>query len=128
MTAPFVFCGVYAVCLSALILSSHVTFSLLNIFLASPYSLGTHTLDWMNWHAMGCLFAGLVNLGASRWSNARPRRDVAVVTAILFGMWAILNLRLMFTGRFLPAMWLNVIGCAVAGLWSGTWAASGDEC
>ena len=118
MKAPFLFCGIYAVGLSALILSRLETFSVLNLFLASPYSLGTHTLDWMNWHAAGCFFVGLVNLCASRWSDARPRRDVAAASAFVFGIWAVLNLRLMFSGLFLYPMWLNVIGCVLASVWS----------
>lgn len=114
MKAPFLGCGLYGIALSALIYTSAVTNAVLDLFLRAPYQTGTHQQDWMNWHGMGCFFVGLVNLLAWRWTEARPRRDVALATAVVYGVWSLQNVHLMFTGRFTPIMWLHVAGCAVA--------------
>jgi hypothetical protein len=114
MKSSFLPCSIYAFALSALIFSHHLTYAALELFMAAPHTLGTHTEDWMSWHGVGCFFVGLVNVLAPRWQDWRPKRDVAGATAVIFGWWAVQNFRLMFTGRFTPVMWLNVVGCALA--------------
>lgn len=56
MKSPFLICAIYALGLSLLIFSYSLTWEVLDLFLAKPYDLGTHTLDWMNWHGAGCFF------------------------------------------------------------------------
>ncbi len=114
----FLFCGVYGIALAALIFTYLGTYAVLDLFLARPYVLGTHTEVWMGWHGMGCLFVGLCNLLAARWNNARAQRDIAVATAIIFAVWCLQNFRLMLGDSFRPLMWSNVIGCAIAFGWS----------
>jgi hypothetical protein len=114
MKSSFLPCSVYAFALSALIFSHLLSNAAIELFVAPPYTLGTHGEDWMNWHGVGCFFVGLVNLAALRWSEARPRRDIAFATAVIYGVWALQNLRLMFTPRFASLMWLHVLGCALA--------------
>ena len=114
MKHSFLPCSVYGFALSALIFSHYVTNAVLALFVATPYTLGTHGELWQNWHGVGCFFLGLVNLAAHRWREPRPRRDVAGATAVIYGVWALQNFALMFTPRMVPLMWLNVIGCALA--------------
>lgn len=121
MKAPFLFCGIYGVFLAILIATHLVGYGALDLFLVRPYVLGTHTEVWMDWHAMGCFFVGLVNLLAARWPDGRPRRDIASASVVIYGVWALLNLRVMFTPMFHPLMWSNVIGCAIAAGWSAIW-------
>jgi hypothetical protein len=109
---------VYAVALSALIFTYAVGYAVLDLFLARPYVLGTHTEAWMGWHGMGCLFVGLCNLLALQWTNARAQRDVAAITALIFGVWCLQNLRLVMGSAFRPLMWMHVIGCGIACVWS----------
>ena len=114
MPRSFVPCCVYACGLSALIFTYLVGYAVLDLFLARPYVLGTHTEAWMGWHAMGCLFVGIINGLAARWTDGRARRDVAAATALIFGVWMAQNAWLMTTGTFRPLMWINVVGCAIA--------------
>lgn len=114
MRSSFLPCSVYGFALSALIFSHYVTNALILLFVAEPYTLGTHGADWMNWHGVGCFFVGLVNLAARRWTDVEAKGDAAGATALIYGVWALQNLGLMFTGRFVPLMWLHVVGCALA--------------
>jgi hypothetical protein len=116
MMRSFRLCGAYAFALSALIFSHYLSNTAIALFVAAPYTLGRHGEDWMNWHGVGCFFVGMVNAAAARWRDARAKRDVAGATAVIFGVWALQNLQLMFTGRFQPLMWLHVLGCALAAL------------
>jgi hypothetical protein len=114
MKNSFLPCSIYGFALSALIFSHFLTSAVVGLFVAPPYTLGRHGEAWMNWHGVGCFFVGLVNLAALRWDDVRAKRDVAGATAAIYGVWALQNLRLMFTDRFVPFMWLHVIGCALA--------------
>ena len=116
MNNPFPFCAGYAFALSLLILSYHVSPALVHLFLAQPVTLGSHTTVWMNWHAIGCAFVGLVNLQALYWSDARARRGIAIATAGIFGIWCAQNLMYSLTPLLTPAMWLHVVGCGLAAL------------
>lgn len=122
MTPPFAFAATYAFGLSLLILSHWIGWGLLDLFLRRPYELGTHTLAWMNWMGASCAFVGLVNVVAARWRDARARRDAALATAAIFGVWAAQNFWLMMGDRFTPLMWSNVVGCLIAATWSLLWA------
>ena len=114
---PFLFSGVYGVFLGVLILSWHVTPVEMRRFVADSYSLGTHGQVWANWHAMGCLFVGAVNLMvvAGRF-NDPDARHIAVASLAIYGVWCLQNLQLVLARprQFKPLMWLNVIACAIA--------------
>lgn len=114
MKNSFLACSVYAFALSAMILSHRLSNAIVEIWVARPYTLGTHGEAWEDWHGVGCLFLALTNLAAHRWTEPRPRRDIAAATAVIYGGWALQNLVFMFGSRFTPAMWLNVAGCALA--------------
>ena len=114
MKNPFLFCAAYGFALSLLILSVHVTPALLDLFVAQPATLGTHTAVWMNWHAIGCAFVGLINAQAFSWTDAKARRGVAMASAGVFGVWCVQNLAYTLTPLFTQAMWLHVGGCGVA--------------
>lgn len=118
MNNPFPFCAGYAFALSLLILSYHVSPALVNLFVAQPVTLGSHTTVWMNWHAIGCAFVGLVNVQALYWNDARARRGIAIATAGIFGIWCAQNFMYTLTPLFTPAMWLHVVGCGLAALLS----------
>lgn len=115
MKSTFLGCAIYAIALSILVESHVVTYAVIDLFVRTPYVIGTHTEDWMSWHGMGCLFLGLVNLAAWRWPLGHASRDVAFATAIVYGAWTIQNFYFTaFTDRFVPFMWLHVIGCGIA--------------
>lgn len=114
MKSPFMFCAGYGFALALLILSHHVSPALLNLFVAQPATLGTHTTVWMNWHAIGCAFVGLVNAQAFFWTDATARRSVAMASAGVFGIWCAQNLAYSLTPLFTSAMWLHVAGCGLA--------------
>lgn len=116
MNNPFPFCAGYGFALSLLIVSYHVSPALVNLFVTQPANLGSHTTVWMNWHAVGCAFVGLVNLQALRWSEARARRGVAMATAGIFGIWCVQNFFYSLTPLFTSAMWLHVAACGFAAL------------
>lgn len=122
MKSPFLLCAAYAFALSLLILSYHVSPTLLNLFVAQPATLGTHTTVWMNWHAMGCAFVGLVNLQAFYWTDAKARRAIAIASAGIFGIWSVQNLTYTLTPLFTSAMWLHVVGCGLAAVASAAFA------
>lgn len=114
MKSPFLPCAAYAFALSLLILSYHVSPALLNVFVAQPATLGTHTSVWMNWHAIGCAFVGLVNAQAFYWTDAKARRGIAIASTGIFGIWGLQNLTYALTPLFTSAMWLHVAGCGLA--------------
>lgn len=116
MNNPFPFCAGYGFALSLLIVSYHVSPALVNLFVAQPANLGSHTAVWMNWHAVGCAFVGLVNFQALRWSDARARRGVAMATAGIFGAWCVQNVFYSLTPLFTSVMWLHVVACGFAAL------------
>lgn len=118
MRNPFLFCAGYGFALSLLILSYHISPALVHLFVAQPVTLGSHTMVWMNWHAIGCAFVGLVNLHALYWSDARARRGIAIASAGVFGIWCAQNVMYALTPLFTPAMWLHVAGCGLAAVMS----------
>jgi len=122
MKSPFPLCAAYAFALSLLILSYHVSPTLVNLFVAQPATLGTHTTVWMNWHAAGCAFVGLVNVQACHWTDAKARRGIAMASAGIFGIWCVQNLAYSLTPLFNSAMWLHVGGCGLAALASAAFA------
>ena len=122
MRNPFPFCAGYAFALSLLILSYHASPALVHLFVAQPVTLGSHTMVWMNWHAIGCAFVGLVNIQAHYWSDARARRGVAIASAGVFGIWCAQNFMYALTPLFTPAMWLHVGGCGLAAVISAAFA------
>lgn len=118
MKKAFQVCAVYGFFLAALIFSQVVTLAVITQFVSQPYTLGSHGRDWMLWHGASCFFVGLVNLAASRWTDTRAQRDIALATAVIYGAWCLQNASLMFTGRYLPGMWFNVLACGGAALLS----------
>lgn len=122
MKSPFPFCAAYAFALSLLILSYHLTPVLLDLFVAQPATLGTHTTVWMNWHAAGCAFVGLVNVQACCWTDAKARRGIAIASAGIFGIWCAQNLTYSLTPLFTGAMWLHVLACGLAAVASAAFA------
>src|SRR5689334_20824134 len=113
----FLFCGIYGVALCLLIASWHVTPSGIRLFVGREYTLGSHGQIWANWHAVGCFFVGIVNLQVYFGDfNPAAMRSIAIATTIIYGVWALQNLRLVFAKphRFTNVMWLHVLLCAFA--------------
>jgi hypothetical protein len=118
----FLFCGIYGVGLSLLILSWHLTPSAIRLFVSDNYTLGSHGQVWANWHAIGCLYVGVVNLLAYGGNfNVEASRAVAMATAMIYGIWFAQNLHLVLArpARFKGLMWLNVLLCLLAAVASG---------
>lgn len=118
MKKAFQLCAVYGFLLAALIFSQVATPAAITLFVSQPNTLGSHGTDWMYWHGASCFFVGLVNLAASRWTDTGAQRDIALATAVIYGAWFLQNASLMFTGRYLPGMWFNVLACGGAALLS----------
>jgi hypothetical protein len=111
------FAGFYGIALSLLIFSWLLTPVLIELFTAEPYSLGSHGLVWQYWHAVGCGFAGVVNLRGARWDPS-SQRDLAGITGGLYLTWAAENLYLTtMTSLFAPLMWAHVVLCSATGVW-----------
>lgn len=114
---PFLFSGVYGVALSALILSWHVAPGVMRGFVADGYSLGTHGQVWANWHAIGCLFVGVVNLQVYFGDfGAAGTRSIAMASLMIYSVWCVQNLLVVLVRplKFKPLMWTNVVGCGIA--------------
>lgn len=119
----FLLAGVYGLALSAMIFSSIVTPVLIDLFVAPPYSLGTHGADWEYWQGTSCAFVGLVGLFA-RSAPPAQQRNTAIALAVVYGVWGVQNLRLvLMTDRYGPLMWAHVLGCLAVGIWAGVEAA-----
>jgi hypothetical protein len=89
----FLFCGIYGVGLSLLILSWRLTPSAIRLFVSDDYTLGSHGQVWADWHAIGCLYVGVVNVLAYRGNfNAEAYRAIAMATAMIYGVWFAQNL------------------------------------
>ena len=125
MKNSFLLCAVYGFALSLLILSHHLSPVLLDLFVAQPATLGTHTMVWMNWHAIGCAFVGLINAQALGWTDARARRSVAIASVGVYGIWCAQNLAYSLSPLFTPLMWLHVAGCGLSALISATYVLRG---
>lgn len=109
----FIYCGCYGLFLGALILSWHVMPGPLLLFMKKSYIPTQYYLDWMDWLAIGSLYVGITNLLAcsSIWSDA-SRRQLSVVTGLLYLSWGIMNLHhVVETERYNEFMWLNVMAC-----------------
>ena len=122
---PFLLAGVYGVALCLLISSWHVTPWLMRRFVSDDYALGSHGQVWADWHAIGCLFVGIVNLMVYFGDfNAAAATSIAVASAIIYTIWCLQNLRLVLVrpALFKTPMWLNVILCGVAAV-ASTFAA-----
>lgn len=65
--------GVYGLALSLLIFSSIVSPIAIDLFVAQPYTLGTHGADWEYWHAVGCAFVGIICMAAHGWPDHARR-------------------------------------------------------
>ena len=114
---PFLFSGIYGVALGVLILSWHVAPVIMRLFVADSYSLGTHGQVWANWHAIGCLFVGAVNLQVYFSDfGAADARSIAMATLMVYTVWCVQNLQLVLgkPRKFKPLMWTNVVGCGIA--------------
>jgi len=118
MKNAFLVCAVYGFALAALIFSQVASSAVITLFVSQPYTLGSHGADWMYWHGVGCFFVGLVNLAASRWTDTGAQRDIALPTVVIYGTWSVQNAFLMFSGRYVPGMWFNVLACGGAALLS----------
>ena len=128
----FAWAAFYGLALSALILSGNVTPAILGLFLdLDQYTLGKFGQVWANWHAIGCAFAGFINLSVAvdDGSSFLPpgRAAIARCTAFIFGTWGVQNTYycLQRTDLFTPLMWLNAIGCLLTAAWSG-WSSMGQ--
>jgi hypothetical protein len=111
------FAGFYGIALSLLIFTWLFTPMLIELFTAEPYSLGSHGLVWQYWHAVGCGFAGVVNLRGARW-DPRSQRELAIITGGLYLAWAAENLYFTtMTSLFDPFMWSHVVLCSITGAW-----------
>lgn len=114
-------CAVYAAALAALIVSRYASWVPLEVFLAEPRPVGAHTEAWMDWLAIGCVFAAVVNARALGFEDA-AQRSIAGADVVLFGFWCALNARLARTPQFHAAMWLHVAGCGGCALWCAVFA------
>ena len=109
--------GVYGLALSALIFSALVTPLVVGLFVAEPYTLGSHGAIWQRWHGVGCAFAGLTLLLARGWP-IEVLRQLTAVAGGLYLIWGLQNLYLMLmTDGFGPLMWLHVLLCLAVGAW-----------
>lgn len=115
MKDHFLFCAGYGFALALLILSVHVTPSLLELFVDRQATLATPASPWLNWHAMGCAFVALVNAEAHGWTDATARRGVAMASAGIFGIWCAQNVVYALRPEFTALMCLHVAGCGLAG-------------
>eukprot|EP00747_Dinoflagellata_sp_TGD_P170684 gnl/TRDRNA2_/TRDRNA2_202867_c0_seq1.p1 gnl/TRDRNA2_/TRDRNA2_202867_c0~~gnl/TRDRNA2_/TRDRNA2_202867_c0_seq1.p1 ORF type:complete len:144 (-),score=2.99 gnl/TRDRNA2_/TRDRNA2_202867_c0_seq1:339-770(-) len=115
----------YGLALACLILSGNLTPKLILLFVRQEkYTLGEFGQVWANWHAVGCAFAGLMNLsaardGASSWGPAACRA-VRLNTAFIFGTWGVQNTYYVLwrTDLFTPLMWTNAVLCLATAVWS----------
>ena len=112
----FLAAGVYGLALSLMIFSAVFTPVLIDLFVAPPYTLGTHGADWLYWQGTSCAFVGLIALSARGWPH-RAQRGAALALALVYGVWGLQNLRLVLvTERYGSLMWLHVLGCLAIGL------------
>jgi hypothetical protein len=113
----FLVAAVYGLALSLMIFSSIFTPVLVDLFVAPPYTLGTHGADWEYWQGTSCAFVGIVAWLARRWPDAQ-KQSVAAALAFIFGVWGVQNLRLVLvTERYGPLMWAHVLACLGVGVW-----------
>ena len=111
--------GFYGVLLGFLILSWYITPLFIKLFVGEHYNLGDHGQMWANWHAIGCFYVGLSNFLAYSWADSFlvAKQDICLISAFIFGTWAVQNLWLMLkTDKMKPLMWMNVIGCFISAL------------
>jgi hypothetical protein len=107
----FVAAGIYGLLLSGMIFSSIFTPVLVDLFVAEPYTLGTHGADWELWQGTSCAFVGIVSLLARSWPGPQ-QRGIAAAIGFVYGVWGLQNLRLVLvTDRYSALMWLHVIMC-----------------
>ncbi len=107
----FLAAGIYGLLLAVMIFSSIVTPVLVDLFVAQPYTLGSHGADWEYWQGTSCAFVGIVCLMARSWPQAQ-KRGVALAIGFIYGVWGLQNLRLvLMTDRYAAFMWLHVLMC-----------------
>jgi hypothetical protein len=108
--------GIYGVALSLMIFSATFTPVLIDLFVAEPYTLGTHGADWEYWQGTSCAFVGAVGLLAVRWPTT-AQVGAAGALAFVYGVWGLQNLRLVLvTDRYGPLMWAHVLACLAIGV------------
>ncbi|MBO6935988.1 MAG: hypothetical protein JJ863_13470 [Deltaproteobacteria bacterium] len=118
----FVAAGIYGFALSLMIFSAAFTPALIDLFVAEPYTLGTHGADWEYWQGTSCAFVGIVAFVARRWPVG-PQIGAAGALAFIYGVWGIQNLRLVLvTDRYGPLMWGHVLGCLGLGVFAAVTA------
>ena len=111
----FLAAGIYGLALSLMIFSAAFTPVLIDLFVAEPYTLGTHGADWEYWQGTSCAFVGLVAFAARGWPTG-PKTGAAAALAFVYGVWGLQNLRLVLvTDRYGPLMWAHVLGCLALG-------------
>lgn len=108
----FAIAGLYGIALSLLIFSSIMTPFFIDLFVNSPYTLGSHGAVWEYWHGFGCLFVGIIAMLARQWP-VRVQRQTAWALGFVYGAWGLQNLYLVLTGGFDLLMWVHVVGCLV---------------
>jgi len=128
LTQPMLLPGIYCILLWALQLTGN---GFMGPFFFNPkyknqmqpYGLGQSPANYFyTVNSTGCLAAGLMMLAATQWdatSHAVPLRDVSLVAAVLFGLWAIQNGVGCFCSDLfrLPTMYGNVYGCGICCAW-----------
>lgn len=101
--------GLYGIALSILLFSSILTPGMIDLFVASPYTLGTHGADFEHWQGASCAFVGVVALSARSWPNAQ-RAPIAAALGFIYSVWGLQNLRLVLaTDRYDAPMWVHVM-------------------
>ena len=112
----FVAAALYGLFLAIMIFSAMFTPALIDLFVAEPYSLGSHGADWEYWQGTSCAFVGLVAWFARGWDPS-AQRGAAVALAFVYGVWGLQNLRLVLvTERYRLLMWAHVLGCLAIGV------------
>ena len=117
-------CSFYGFSLSVLILSYRLSPVAVFLFVDSAvYSLGTFGQVWKDWHAIGCIFVGLVNYFAlDQCFVTTAKEKILVCNVMIYGIWGLQNLYYCITlpNLFVKMMWLHAVLC----LGSATWCAS----
>ena len=112
----FVAAAAYGLFLSLMIFSSVFTPVLIDLFVAPPYSLGSHGADWQLWQGTSCAFVALVAGSARRWPPA-AQVGAAWCLAFVYGVWGVQNLHLVLaTDRYGGLMWAHALGCSALGV------------
>jgi|GEM_PF-2474731 len=123
MNRIFLVGGVYGLALGVLIASHLLGWGLLDLFLKKPYTLGTHTTVWMDWHSIGCSFVGVTSLLASGAALAgTPRRQAAKALFAIYAIWGVQNAWVCVTRPdFTAVMWLHAILCLACAAGYAAW-------